>query len=323
MGIFKVKAITDLKEVKSTDKLEESDYSIVTQDNKFIQFEYLEDEDRKAIPYTVKAGIWSIQAAMSGMFLQETSFNADKLLESYSFSKEISDKIRIFFSKFESYIKRGALPIRKFLLYGPGGSGKTSAIVAAIEEYSKDGKTAIILWHTDKFEAFKVKDFLQTFDYVDVEKVIFVVEDIGGFEIDEGKMRSDSSLLSLLDNKEKTFKIPTLLIATTNHPEIFLGNLMNRPGRFSDKIEVSFPKGPERLNLLKFFYKEELSEKTIELITSDKTSTFTPDHIKHFIENADLYGKSLDEAIEDMISEIAFFNKAFSKGKAMGAFYDE
>lgn len=323
MGSFRVKSVINLEEAKVDDPLVESDYSIITKDNKFIQYEYIDDDNRKPEPYIVKPGIWSIQKTMAGFALQETAFIVDKLLETYSYTKDIKQKINTFFSRFEIYRKRGRLPIRKFLLFGPAGTGKTSTIIAAIDDYTKDNKTATVVWHTDKFEAHHVKDFIQTFSYEGVEKLILVIEDIGGVEREEGGRSSESSLLSLLDNKEETFKIPTLVLATTNHPEMLLGNLTNRPGRFSDKIEVTYPKASERLNLLKFFYEKELTENTIKLITSDKTQEFTPDHIKNAIENTELYDKSIDDAITDMYNEIEFFKKAFGKNKSISnSFYD-
>lgn len=268
-------------------------------------------------------GIFAIQKTMGGLILVETSFNRDPLLNTHSYTQLVKSKIDTFFSRFHIYTKKNQLPIRKFLLYGPAGSGKTSILIEAIDTYTKDGKTATIVWHTDKFEAADVKQFMQSFEYKDVDKVILVIEDIGGVEREQGMRPSESSLLSLLDNKESTFKIPTLVLATTNYPETLLGNLTNRPGRFSDKIEVSWPKAKERLNLLKFFYSGDLTEKEIDLITGSKTEQFTPDHIKNFVENAELYDKTIAEAINDMVADLKTFNKSFNKEREMGMFSDD
>lgn len=659
MGNFTIRSITELKNAKIGDVVNESDYALVTNDNKFVQFEYTGDDDRKAEPYTITPGIWSIQKSIGGLVLQETKFVVDKLLETHTITKTIEGKIDTFFSRFDIYHKRNRLPIRKMLLYGTAGchakdtgilmydgsvkmvqdvvigdqlmgpdslprnalslargreemikvsptkgdsfvvnknhifhfemsglaykgekfnstihgldsltsskrekvklkrssvnflkkevsippyilglwigdghsrgtsittmdievknewldyakfmnmdvryhqqednkavtislsskektkgkniflnhlikynlqdnkhipsdylynsrenrlqllaglldtdgyyhdghfeisaksnevadgiiylarslgfaaynnpaekycqtggggiynritisgdlelipnrverrkasprqqiknvlrtgfkyellpednyygfaldrdhlyltsdftihhnTGKTSSIIAAIDKYTNDKKTATLVWHTDKYEAHQVKDFIMSFEYKDIEKLILIMEDIGGVERDEGIRPSESSLLSLLDNKEETFKIPTLIIATTNHPETLLGNLTNRPGRFSDKIEVGLPTADERISLMRFFYEKELAPSTIELLKSTKSEQFTPDHIKHIIENAELYDKPIDEAIIDMYNETQLFNKAFSKKSSVrSAFYDE
>jgi len=47
-----------------------------------------------------------------------------------------------------------------------------------------------------------------------------------------------------------------MIIATTNHPETFLGNLTNRQEDFPDKIEVSWPDSNARKALLKSSDKE-------------------------------------------------------------------
>lgn len=324
MAKFELLNVTDLNTVKPGDELSESDYSIITKDNKFVQYKYIDDAERKAEPYEVTPGIWAIKKSMSGLVLQQTTFVVDKILNTYSYTQDIKKRINTFFSRFEIYIKKGKLPIRRFLLHGPAGTGKTTVIIEAIDEYTQDGKTFTLVWHTDKYEASQVKDFIQSFAYNGIDKMILVIEDIGGVEREEGGRSSESSLLSLLDNKEETFKIPTLIIATTNHPEMLLGNLTNRHTRFSDKIEVTYPKSNERLALLKFFCEQELSAASIELITSSRTDDFTPDHIKGVVENSELYDQTIEEAITNMYEEIGHFKKAFGKNKSIkNAFYDE
>lgn len=305
------------------DILSESDYSIVHNDE-FLQYEFIDDEERKAEPYTVTPGIFAIHKTMAGLVLLETAFNVDRILQTYSYSADMKKRIATFFSRFHIYTKRGQLPIRKFLIYGPAGTGKSTCIVEAIDEYTKDLKTVTIVWHTDKFEASHVKDFMQSFEYKGVDKVILLIEDIGGVEREQGIRPSESSLLSLLDNKEQTFKIPTLVLATTNYPETLLGNLTNRPGRFSDKIEISWPKAAERLNLLKFFCPDvTLSDRAVDLITGNKTNQFTPDHIRNLVENSELYDKTIEDAIDDMVKDIGTFSKSFGKEREMGIFSDD
>lgn len=318
---FKVKKITDLDKIDNTTEFPVSDFATLTPSGKFVQLEYVENEDTKIEPYKVKPGIWAIQKTMQGLKLVPTSFTEDEILESFVQTKETTDKIDCFFNRLHVYKKRKIeIPIRRALLYGPAGTGKSTIISLAARKYAKEGNTAIILWHTDKFESHIVKDFIKVFEYEGVDKLILVVEDIGGVEAKEVSRHSDSSLLSLLDNQEKTFKIPTMIIATTNHPETFLGSLTNRPGRFADKIEVGFPNSKARQELLKFFAQEEsVTEELLELIGNNKCKEFTVDHLKEIFLRSDLYGRTPYEVTNELIGEITKYKNAFeNKNTRMG-----
>jgi hypothetical protein len=197
-------------------------------------------------------------------------------------------------------------------------TGKSTAITKVANKYTADGKTSVIIWHTDKFEAYQVKDFIKSFEYVGVEKIILIAEDIGGIEVEAAKMKSDSSLLSLLDNQEKTFKIPTFILATTNYPANFMGNLTNRPNRFDDKIEVGYPTSEQRSALLQFFGKEMATENALKSIATNKAKEFSPAHIREVVIRAKIYDKTLDEVIIEMIQEIENYKNLFEKSTRMG-----
>lgn len=323
MGHFIVKKITSLADLKLDEVLPESDYSAITPDNKFVQLEYVTDEAKQKVDVT--PGIFNVQiSSTEGLVLRPTSFVNDKILEEFVHTKEIDDRIGCFFSRLDIYKKHGIeVPKRNVLLYGPPGSGKSTALIKIANKYASDGKTLVVIYPTDKIDSYEIKSFIRRFSYTGVEKMVLIVEDIGGVEIDQVKMRSDSSLLSLLDNQEKTFTLPTLIIATTNFPEIFLGNIMNRPGRFDDKIEVDYPNGEQRKKLLMFFTKDQASEEAQVLMTDAKTKKFSPAHIKEAIIRSELYDRPLHVIIDEMLKEIALYEKAFSKQRSMGLGFGE
>lgn len=320
-GHFTIKSKLKLDQLPVGFKLPESDYSTLTPDGNFVQLEYHEPERAKNIKeYDVKPGIWVMShSQMQGMFLVETSFVQDSILEEFVHTKHINEKIDLFFKNVQVYYDLGfEVPKRGMLLYGPAGTGKSTAISKAVRRYD-DGKTAIVVWPTSKYEAQIVKDFVKTFNYVGVERLILIVEDIGGVEVENAPrgMKSDSSLLSLLDNQEKTFKIPVFIIATTNHPEMFLANLTNRPNRFDDKIEVGFPESEFRVALLKFFSNKDkiraATEEDLDFIASDKTEKFSPAHIREIVIKGMIYSKTYADVMKEMIKEIKTFENDFQK----------
>lgn len=299
------------------DKLSESDFASLTPDGQFVQMKYIEEALVK--PFIIKHGLFTIQKKGGEFYLKPTEFIEDRILDTFVHTEDISNKINCFFNKLDIYKKYGfEVPKRAILLYGPAGTGKSTLINKVSKQYLKDESVAVIIWPTDKYEAYEVKDFLKTFDYKDIKKLIFIIEDIGGVEVDAVRMKSDSSLLSLLDNQEKTFKIPTLILATTNFPANFLGNLTNRPQRFDDKIEVDYPPKEYRVKLLEFFLEKPLDDEVRSIIESIKCKDFTPAHIKEIVIRSEIYDKTILEVINEMIKEIEIYNKAFSKQKSMG-----
>jgi Cdc6-like AAA superfamily ATPase len=216
MGHLVLKAKTKLDEMKLGEKLAESDFSSLTDSGFFCQFEYIE-EDEEIVGEIAKPGIFSIVKTMTGLRLEKTQFTADDVLKDFVNTKEVTDKIDRFFAAIPKYEKYGRFPKRGALLYGPPGTGKTTIIAETCRKHQAEGKTFILLWHTDKIEAGDVKDFIKHLQYEGVDKMILVAEDIGGIEIDQAKIRSESALLSLLDNQEQTFKLPTYILSTTNY----------------------------------------------------------------------------------------------------------
>lgn len=326
-GKFRVSSKKKLHDMNVGEELPESDFACVSGDY-FVQLEYIE-EDTKAEPYTVNPGIWTIKKAGGRLILQPTEFNNDQILETFAKTAELTELVDKFFSRLPVYAKRKIdVPKRVYLLYGPAGTGKSEALKLISLKYAKNKDVAIVFWKTDVIDPYEVKEFVKTFEYKEVKRLIVIAEDIGGVEVDSVRIKSESSLLSLLDNQEKAFRIPTLIIPTTNYPENLMANITNRPKRVDRKIQFGYPTGKERQELLKFYDTDNVvTEQILTQITQKKYDTFTPAHISEIFLRSDLEDISLKESIDSIQKEIDQFNKLFQEkvklGIAIKGDYDE
>jgi ATP-dependent 26S proteasome regulatory subunit len=316
-GHFIVSSKKKLSELEEGARIEQSDFATMSPDGVFTQLKYVEEDDTAKDKMDVHPGIFHIVKTMQGFRLETTNFNQDKILEDFVFTKNIEDTIDCFFKNIHVYYEEGFdVAKRAMLLYGPPGTGKSTVIAKVCNKYVADQKTLVLIWNTDKYEAHEVKGLVQSFNYLGVDKMILIAEDIGGMERDEVRRGSESSLLSLLDNQEKTFNIPIFIIATTNFPETLMGNLTNRPQRFDDKIEVGYPNGEMRKSLLQFYMKGGASEEELSEIAHKKCDSLTPSHIREIRIRSRIYNKTALQVIKDIVKEIELYNKAFQKNKS-------
>lgn len=318
---FRIKKITDLKDAVEGDTLPEADFSLFLSNDKFIQYEYIEEDSQTVPKYKVKPGIYTIGVEDQALVLKQSSFTQQSIFEDYISTKEITNKIDTFYSRVHVYRKYNIDPKRAILLYGAPGMGKSVTIAKVCNEYAKKEDTTIVIWPSDKFEAKIVKDFLKRFDYEtnNVTKLMLVIEDLGGVEnADGGRRYSESSLLSLLDNVEKTFTIPTMILATTNYPENFLENLTNRPQRFDDVMEVKRPTPEFRAKFLEFFSQNEASDSAKVMIKDRKYDNFSVAHVKEVVVRAALYDYTLEIAMEQLLAQSTKATKGFTNRKGMG-----
>lgn len=311
---FKVSKVSNFKEFKEGDVIPESDFSLITAEDKFLQFEFIEEKVEYTKDVEVQPGIWTMAIENQKLILRPTEFTKQTLIDSYVSTKDITSKVDTFFSKIDIYKELQVDAKRGLLLYGPAGTGKSSSLAKVAEKYGKLQNTAVVCWPSDKFEARVVKDFLNNFNYEknNIQQFILIIEDLGGVEQNSGQRYSESSLLSILDNVERTFTIPTMIIATTNFPEMFLENLTNRPQRFDDLIEVKRPDGDGRAAFLQFFSKGTATADERVKIRASKYEIMSPAHIKEIVIRARLYDITISESIDKIFEQAERASKNFT-----------
>lgn len=314
-GHFKVKKITNFHDLKEgeTIKLPESD--LCFQDgSRVYQFEYVEPQNNHQ--FIIEPGIFSFTETMAGTSLSKMELRPRNLLSSVTNTSLIIKEARTFFSRLHIYEKLNRPKKRGVLLYSAPGMGKTSAIEKfcqdAIEE---DPGTVVLIWPTSKIDAESITSFLaQNSEYKETcTRLILIIEDIGGSEEEGSYSRHGvtSGLLNLLDGVGLTFRLPTFIIATTNHPENLLSSLANRPGRFDLMVELLPPSKEERIELLQFVCKREITDEEKEAITMKGTEGFSIAHIEEVVVRAELHDKTYKQVAKELIEHTKLFNKNF------------
>lgn len=321
-GKFVLKKITDFADIEASCnkyELPESDLCFQT-DTKIFQFQYIKsDTDNK---YEIKPGFQTLILTSHGLSTASIEFRKRELLESISSTSAILKEAQTFFSKLHIYDQLGRQKKRGVLLYSAPGCGKSSSIERFCQEFAaEDPGTVVLVWPTSKIEADTVLEFLSAGSVYSKEctRLILVIEDIGGSEHDSSSTRYvDSGLLNLLDGIGLTFKLPTFVVATTNHPESLLASLADRPGRFDLMLKISPPTYEEKIKLLSFFAKRELTDEEKKSLGKKGAEDFSVAHLEEIVVRSMLHDKSFEEVIDELINHSKLFHGDFQERQSVG-----
>lgn len=322
-GKFKIKKITKFSELVEGQVLElpESDLCFQNEE-RIIQMKYERpDEDRK---YEIKPGIYTLVETSAGLATSKVELKKRGLLETFDNTKQIIKEARTFFSKLHIYEQLGRPKKRGVLLYSRPGLGKTSAIEKFCgDAVIEDSGTVVIIWPTSDIEADSVCRFLSTRSEYTAEctRLILIIEDIGGGERDGegGRAAVDSGLLNLLDGVGVTFRLPTFIVATTNHPENLLESLADRPGRFDLMLALKPPTHDEKIQLLTFISKRDLSQEEKDCVGAKGTENFSIAHLEEIAVRSLLHDKTYPQVVEELVNHSKKYKKNFEdKNSSLG-----
>lgn len=299
-------------------RLMESDLAIQNEDYLF-QFTAVDDDDKKPEKYKIKPGTYSLQAGPMGLFLADMDMQEARLLKTNDNSEKILNEFKFFFERLEVYDELEIAKKRGVLLYGPPGLGKTATISEAARELAKDGDAAIISWNAEAINSSAVLDFFSTgVEYEGVGKLVVILEDLGmGAEGYGGAKGVDRSLLNLLDGSGSVVKVPTFFIATTNYAEQLPEPLV-RPGRFDEWIEIGYPKANERVKLVEFIAKRDLTDDEKDVIMDKGLREFSIAHLKEIVVRSKRDGISIKEVVDRLNEHKRRFKKGFDDRSGMG-----
>ena len=324
---FKLKQITNLKmhAEKNDGFIPESDLSLQAGDY-LLQYEYQKIENQKSM--TIKPGSYNLAKSLLGLELAPMEFVNREILTSITNSATILKEAEIFFNSLHIYEELKQPKKRGIILFGAPGNGKSISTIQAVKDLqAKDPGIVVINWPTSEIEAHSVFKFFTSYSEYEptCSKLILIVEDLGGSS-HEGYSKRDevsSSLLNLLDGINNIFKLPTLILSTTNYPENLMQSLADRPGRFDKMIEIGPPNYEERIQLLEFMAKRPLTEdekKSLDNTVNQGTANFSIAHLQEIVIRSRLHNCSIDTVVKELIQHTERFKIDFTKAKKKTGF---
>jgi SpoVK/Ycf46/Vps4 family AAA+-type ATPase len=322
-GKFTIKKKTSFEELKNGSVIDLVESDLCFQDGENIyQFAFEKATDLRKLE--ISPGTFALVSTQMGVDTSPLEFKKRNLLESVSNTSLIINEARKFFSRLHIYEELDRPKKRGVLLYSSPGCGKTSAIEKVCSDLLKeDPGTVVMVWPTSKIEADDIVKFLTTnSEYTTAcTRLILIIEDIGGGETEGKPTRSgvDSGLLSLLDGVGVTFRLPTFIIATTNYPQNLLSSLADRPGRFDLMVKLEPPSYKEKVQLMEFICKRQLSDSEKNCLSIKGTEDFSIAHLEEIAIRSKLDDKTHMQVVDEIIEHKKLFARDFEdKDKRMG-----
>lgn len=322
-GRFLLKRKTSFSEMAQGFCTELPESDLCFQDGQNIyQFKFEKEQVDKT--YEIKSGTFMFVDTSAGLELKKIDFKHRSLLDSVTNTSKIIKEANTFFNKLHVYERLGRVKKRGVLLYSSPGMGKTSAIEkVCLDLVQEDPGTVVVVWPTSNIDADDIMRLLGTRSHYTQEctRMVLVIEDIGGGEREAHSMRNgvDSGLLNLLDGVGVVFKLPTFIIATTNHPENLLASLADRPGRFDLMMKLQAPSHQEKIELMRFICKRVLTEEEQQCLGKKGTEEFSIAHLEEIAVRAELHDKTHMQVVEELIKHKELFAKDFEdRGSKIG-----
>jgi hypothetical protein len=253
--------------------------------------------------FLVRRSDWDkVKTLISSIRLSPSNYNTSEL--DLVFWDDRTKSLRndvVFFSNSKKWFDKRDLPYsRSYLLYGPPGNGKTSAIRAISEYFNttpsqfsftgryEDPDSAFLHWISGEDNRpsrndYAVPPMRPAFDQSDLENSdnprirVLLLEDIDRFFSREEGFKTPVSFSAILNALDGVIqRNNSILIATANNPEKIDSQVLFRPGRFDLRIPFS---APDRASMISFIEKlseaDSVSTETIEKVAdSSKGHSF-------------------------------------------------
>lgn len=205
-------------------------------------------------------------------------------------SEKVVEEIQKFWTKENIFLQYKLAYKRGIMLWGPGGSGKSSLIQIIMQDVIDRDGVVIKFTYPQLFN-----EGIRKFREIQPDTpIVVLMEDIDSIL----EIYPESEVLNILDGINQIHKV--CFLATTNYPEKLGARIINRPSRFDKRFKIGNPnEESRRLYLEHIMGKEKIEELKIDLdLWVKDTEDFSIAHLKELFTAVVILGDDYDDALE-------------------------
>lgn len=236
----------------------------------------------------VPPGAYRCMMSNTGPYIEKMNIKIDHLLKlPDSATETLLEEFSQFWKLRDAFDKRGFTFKRGMLMWGPPGSGKTSAVWQMTQRLIHDHQ-GIVVFIEDPQVAIWCMTVLRRIE--PKRPLITVIEDLDTIIRQHG----EHHLLALLDGE---FQLDNVVhLGTTNYPDLIPKRFIDRPSRFDTVMKVGMP-SPDARRVYFQAKEPDLDEETIERWVA-ATQNYSVAHLREVCIATQCFKQSEEEVFE-------------------------
>ena len=257
---------------------------------------------------SLPAGVYAPAVQNQVPVLVQSSVKFDSIVPlPESPANELMAEIKLFWQRKQAYHDNGFIHKRGIILWGPPGTGKTSALFSLGGDLIREHNALVIYGEHPGLLA----NILHQIKRIEPERAVVVfLEDFDRILQEQGV----GSYLSLLDGESQVDGI--CFIATTNYKDAIDPRFIGRPSRFDRLIKIDFPSEIDRRTYVRVKFPH-LEPSLVEDIIS-KTDGYSMADLRETVVFTICLGNTVEESIRRINQYKDESPSDFKKAKGLG-----